>query len=151
MKLAEALIERADLKKKIAQIRARMAQNAKVQEGEQPAESVEELLGLFSAMMDELESIVKRINRTNGATMLDGGSISDAIAERDNLKGRISAYREIYDAAAIRQERFSRSEIKYKRCVDPSELQRQIDAMAKSFREIDTRIQETNWTTELLE
>ena len=37
MKLAKALIERADLQRKIAQMESRMEQNAKVQEGDEPA------------------------------------------------------------------------------------------------------------------
>jgi hypothetical protein len=151
MKLAEALIARADLKIKIAQLRSRMEQNAKVQEGEQPAESVEELLSLYDGLMAEQEVLIKRINRTNGMTALGGGTLTDAIAERDCLRGKINAYRELYDAAAIKQERYSRSEVKYIRCVDTAELQKKIDNMSKSYREMDTRIQAANWTAELAE
>jgi len=39
MKLAEALIERADLQKQIAQAESRMKENAKVQEGDETAEA----------------------------------------------------------------------------------------------------------------
>ena len=44
MKLAEALMERADLQRRLVQIRERIKQNALYQEGETPAESVTELL-----------------------------------------------------------------------------------------------------------
>ena len=151
MKLAEALIERADLQRKIAQLRSRMEQNAKVQEGEQPAEAVEELLPIYDEMMAELETLIKRINRTNGETALGGGSLTDAIAERDCLTGKIRAYRELYGAAAIKQERYSRSEVKYIRCIDTAQLQSKIDAMSKVFRELDTKIQAVNWSAELAE
>jgi hypothetical protein len=40
MKLAEALIARADLKTSVAQIRARMKQNVKVQDGGRPAGAI---------------------------------------------------------------------------------------------------------------
>lgn len=43
MKLAEALIERADLKARIDQIVSRMRENALIQEGDTPAEDVAEL------------------------------------------------------------------------------------------------------------
>ena len=42
MKLAEALQERADLNRKIAQLRQRIAKNVLVQEGELPAEDVDQ-------------------------------------------------------------------------------------------------------------
>ena len=44
MKLAEALALRADLKKRIDQVECRLVLNAKVQEGEAPAEDPEALL-----------------------------------------------------------------------------------------------------------
>ena len=149
MKLAEALIMRADLQKKIAQLRYRMEQNAKVQQGEEPAEAVEELLPLYDVLMSEFETLVKRINRTNGKTVFQSGTLTDAITERDCLKGRITACRDLYNAAAIKQERYSRSEVKYIRCVDTIDLQKRIDAMSKQYRELDTNIQSANWATEL--
>ena len=44
MKLAEALQERADLNRQIEQLKARLYNNALVQEGEAPAEDPNELL-----------------------------------------------------------------------------------------------------------
>ncbi|WP_154408098.1 DIP1984 family protein [Anaerovibrio slackiae] len=44
MKLAEALQERADIQKRLSQLRGRLLNNAKVQEGEKPVENPAELL-----------------------------------------------------------------------------------------------------------
>ena len=44
MKLAEALVLRADVQKRIAQMRVRLQQSALIQEGEQPPEDPKELL-----------------------------------------------------------------------------------------------------------
>jgi hypothetical protein len=44
MKLAEALILRADCQKRIAQLKSRLLVNAKVQEGDTPAETPQELI-----------------------------------------------------------------------------------------------------------
>ncbi|MDR1620872.1 MAG: DIP1984 family protein [Synergistaceae bacterium] len=151
MKLAEALIVRGDLQKKIAQLRSRMKKNVKVQEGEIPAEPVKELLPVFDSLMSELESLIKKINRTNGATALGGGTLTDAVVARDCLRGKIDAYRELYDAAAILQARYSRSEVKFIRCIDTVDLQKNIDAVSKQYRELDTQIQAANWTIELAE
>ena len=46
MKLAEALNERADIQRRIAQLESRLIDNAKVQEGEEPAERPEDLLAV---------------------------------------------------------------------------------------------------------
>ena len=128
-----------------------MAQNVKVQEGENPAEPIEELLPEYERMMDDLESLVKRINKTNSVNTLGSRTLTDAIAERDNIKARIITYRELYSAAAIKQERYSRSEVKYVRCVDTVALQKKIDELSKQYRLLDTSIQATNWIIELAE
>ena len=150
MKLAEALIARADLQKKISQLSSRMQHNAKVQEGEKAAEDINELLLLYETLMVDLITFIKKINHTNAITVFKDGTLSDAITERDCLKGRINTYRELYTAGIIRQERYSRTEIKFVRCIDPVKLQKQIDSLSKEYRELDTRIQETNWYTELV-
>ena len=44
MKLAEALILRADSNRRVEQLKQRLLRNAKVQEGNQPAEDPQELI-----------------------------------------------------------------------------------------------------------
>ena len=47
MKLAESLQERADLNRKIEELKQRLENNCLVQEGERPAEDPEELLRVY--------------------------------------------------------------------------------------------------------
>src|SRR5437867_13205535 len=85
MKLAEALILRADSQKRIAQLKGRLLVNAKVQEGDAPAETPQELIAELGRVSTELLDLIKRINRTNSATAFAGrGTISDALAEQLN-------------------------------------------------------------------
>ena len=65
MKLAEALNQRADLQKRIAQLRERLSNNVKVQEGDQPAEKPEELFQDLDDCLKQLKDMIVRINRTN--------------------------------------------------------------------------------------
>src|SRR5438876_6943000 len=93
MKLAEALILRADCQKRIAQLKSRLLVNAKVQEGDAPAETPQELIAELGRVSNELLDLIKRINRTNAATAFaGGGTISDALAERDVLALQRTAY-----------------------------------------------------------
>ena len=103
MKLAEALIMRADLQRKIAQIESRMRQNAKVQEGDEPAESIEKLIPEYERTMDELEGLIAQINRTNSKSPFERATLSEAITRRDCLKSKIRAYRDLHESAAISQ------------------------------------------------
>ena len=150
MKLAEALIMRADLKNKISQVKSRIIQNAKVQEGDEPTEDPAELLVKYDALMSEFEALVVRVNRTNAAAEFEAGRLIDAIAERDCLKTRISTYRDVCDKASVMRERGFGSDYKFIRCVDVTELRKQIDELSKQYREIDTKIQGINWTIDLI-
>jgi len=150
MKLAEALIERADLKRQIQQIVARMKKNAQMQEGDEPDEDVAELYTAYESMMAKLETLIIRINKTNSETQLDGISITNAIAKRDCVKAIISANREIVDAATSRRIRLRGSEIKFVRTVDVAKVERVIADYSKQYRVLDTKIQASNWEAELL-
>jgi len=77
--------------------------------------------------------------------------MSDALAERDVLKIRYSAYRELATAASTTQGRTTRSEVKFISTVSVAAIQRKADDLAKQYRELDTRIQEADWLTTLLD
>ena len=151
MKLAEALILRADCQKRIAQLKSRLLVNAKVQEGDKLAETPQDLLTEFGRVSTELLDLIKRINKTNSATVFtDGGTISDALAQRDVLALQRTAYAELAQTAAISHGRFTRSEVKYVSTIKVAEIQKRADELAKSYRNLDARIQESNWQTELI-
>ncbi len=151
MKLAEALIERADLQREIAQLESRMRQNAKVQEGDEPAEDVSKLLPQYERKMADLEGLIIRINKTNHEASFDAVTLADAIAKRDCLKSKLRAYRDLHEAASISQDRYSNKEIKFIRCIDVAILQDRIDRLAKEYRELDTKLQAMNWAVDLLD
>ena len=166
MKLAEALAMRSDASKRFEQLRSRAQANARYQEGEPPAEDAGELLVEADRVLAELEDLIRRINRTNAATMLaltppprpmleEQMTVTDAIARRDVLRWRHALYTSVADAASggsgpgmVRQ---MRSELRYVSAVTVSELRRAADETAKQHRELDVRIQQANWETDLMD
>jgi len=150
MKLATAISERADLQKKLAELGGRLNQNAKVQEGEEPAEAPEDLLAELDRVVRRMEELIARINLTNSSTIREGRSITELLAHRDCLKSRIQIMRDFLDNASSKVRRMTHSEIKIKSTVPVSEIQKTVDKLSKELRECDELIQELNWTTELL-
>ena len=148
MKLAEALQERADLNRKIDELRGRIINNALVQEGEKPVEEPEELINELNSALARLGELIAGINLRNAATVADGRTLTELIAERDTLTLKVQAYRAAIDAASRTAQRATRSEIKIVSAVDVRKLQKEADAASKKLRETDLRIQETNWLTE---
>lgn len=152
MKLAEALILRADYQKRIDQLKQRLLRNAKVQEDDEPAENPTNLLEELRHLSRDLLRLIQRINATNAVTKLEGEqTISDAIAHRDLLRLRHSIYRDLAQAAVVTQDRYTKSEVKFKSTVNVSEVQKRADELAKEHRDLDARIQESNWRTEMIE
>ena len=157
MKLAEALLLRADRNRTLEQLKQRVQVSARYQEGEEPPEDVRELVSMASTVLDELEGLIRNINLTNsGTVMADGRTVTDALAERDVLRLRYSVLKVSADAASGAQQqvgymRATRSELKLMSDLDVKNLRQQASDIARRVRELDARIQEVNWTTELQE
>ena len=150
MKLANALLERADLQKRIEDLRGRLLNNARVQEGEEPAEDPNELLKELNIDIERLEYLIGRINLTNNQTKYGDKTITELIAKRDCLKQKLSVMRSFLDNASSRVSRYSKTEIKILSTVTVADLQKDVDALSKELREVDETIQSLNWTTDLI-
>ena len=151
MKLAEALQERADLNRKIAQLRQRITKNVLVQEDEIPAEDVEQLKRELNGSLERLAYIITRINLTNAAVIVNEKTLTELIAEKDVFALKISAYKDAADAAGNVYYRARGSEIKILPTISVRDWQKEIDRMSAELRKIDNLLQETNWNTDLIE
>lgn len=151
MKLAEALQERADLTRKIAQLKTRLKNNALVQEGECPSEDPKDLLNELNESVKRLEALMAHINLTNCQTVAGGATLTELLARKDAMTLRLTAYRELVEAASQSVRRATHSEIKIVSTVQVRSLQKEADKMAKELRELDNTLQAANWQTELLE
>lgn len=86
MKLSEALILRADIQKRVEQLRARLQASVMVQEGEQPPEDPQVLFTELDALLTQFGTLIAQINRTNLNAQVEGGqTVTDALARRDSL------------------------------------------------------------------
>ncbi len=149
MKLAEALALRADCQRRLDQLKERLVRNAKVQEGDEPAEDPNRLLAEFEQVSEELLSLIRRINRTNAESSFGENTLTDALAHRDVLRLRKDTYRELAAAATVSQARATRSEVKFRSTISVAAIQRTADDLAKQHRELDAKIQEANWRIDL--
>jgi len=161
MRLAEALLLRADRMRTLEQLRSRAQASARYQEGEDPPEDANELLARAGQVLDELERLIRQINATNAVSVLpDGRTVTAALAERDVLRSRHAFLTSVADAASgqdggrgrvgapVRQ---MRSELKYITAVDVRGLRDEANDVARRHRELDAQIQQLNWTVDLVE
>ena len=155
MRVAEALTARADLQRRIEQLRARVTSNARFQEGEEPAEDAAALLVEADAALAQLRDLIRRINATNSRLDLGAdGTVTDALATRDVLRLQHSLLTDAAAAASGSNDHFQRqmrSELRKISALPVAELRTRADAVAQELRELDNRIQQANWTNELEE
>lgn len=149
MKLAEALQERADIQKRLSQLRGRLLNNAKVQEGEKPVENPAELLKEMDGMILRLEELILHINMTNARTADNGETLTSLLAKRECLQKKVGLMRDFLDRASELVERSAYTEIKVHSTVSVPEKRKELDALSKDLRNLDSRIQQLNWLTEL--
>ncbi|TYB74714.1 MULTISPECIES: DIP1984 family protein [Bizionia] len=146
MKLAEALLLRADLMKKIEQLQNRIRPVLIVSDDKLPQEDPIKLLAQLRKARNDLEALIIRINKTNNDTVVEGeGNLMEALAKRDSLKMLSEKLRNIRNAAQINNS----GDSNLKTTIDIKKLQVEMDQTGRAFREIDSKIQEINWLTEL--
>lgn len=148
MKLAEGLLLRSDLMKKIEQLQNRIRPVLVVSNDRIPQEDPDKLLAQLRNAIQELQSLVIRINKTNNETQVEGeGLLMEALAKRDALKMLSEKLRNIRYAAQINNT----GDTELKTTIDIKNLQIEMDQTGRAFRELDSKIQEINWLTELKE
>lgn len=146
MKLAEGLLLRADLIKKIEHLQNRIRPVLIVSDDKSPQEDPVELLAKMRTALHELEDIIVRINNTNNNTQIEGyKSLMEALAKRDALKMLSERLRNIRFSAQVNNS----GDANLQATIDIKKLQIEMDETGRAFRELDSKIQEINWQTEL--
>lgn len=153
MRLAEALIFRADLQKSIDDIKNRIVNNAVIQEGTQPAEDPATLMEELYVKLDQHEKLVYDINFTNIVVKTENGlTLNDAIQKRDTLSKLQNALTSLssHVNSNSNASRYSRTEILSVATVDIPSIQKRIEDLTQERRLIEVQIQATNWTNTLI-
>ena len=151
MKLAEALQERADLQREIEQLRVRLNNNMLVQEGEQTAEDPEVLHQELEAAFSRVTVLTAQINHTNCTVKSEGQTLTELIAEKDVLTQKLQIQKVLVQTASQRIQRARNTEIRIRSAINVAEWQAEINRMAKNLRILDNRLQQTNWSVDLIE
>ena len=140
------------MQKRIAQLKGRIENASRIQEGDTPVENPEKMLEELDDNLLRLEKLIIRINETNQKTVLsDGRTLTAKIARRDILKMKITALNSIYKHLTEQRDRYTRQEIKYQNVLNAAEVHKSIDRLSMRLRETDVEIQSANWTVELCE
>ena len=111
MKLAVALQERADINRKIEELKNRLKCNVLIQEGESPEEEPNSLKRELDSTIARLGVLIAKINLTNSQTVVDGKTLTELIAQKDALQLSIYVYKEIIDVANQKTYRSRNTEI----------------------------------------
>lgn len=82
---------------------------------------------------------------------MDGRTLTELIARKDALILKISVYKDIVYTGSQTSYRARNTEIKIKAAISVTDWQDEIDKMAKELRLLDNKLQENNWSTELIE
>lgn len=151
MKLAQALKHRNDLENQLMTIKRRLMSNAQVQEGESPIEDPLLLVQELDDVSKQLQSIMTKINLTNAQTKTSQGSLTQLLAKREVLMQQRNILDEFTNEASEVVKRQFAKEIKVLPAIDVPKARKLVDHYSKDLRELEMLIQETNWTTDLID
>ena len=152
MKLAEALSLRKDLETRVATLKTLLGEASKVQEGDEPAEKPESLMDELDGCLEKLEYYVYNINVTNmNIKDEDGKTMTKLLSERDTLRKRIDVLDYAFKTITGALTRYSRNEIRNVVTIDQKTLRSKINQLSQQYRQLDMKIQELNFTNDLIE
>ncbi len=147
MKLGEAVLLRADLLKKIEQIQHRIKPNLVVEESKEPQEDPVKMLAQLRNATQEYTALVIKITKTNYTTKVEKfDNVMNAIARKESMQLLLSRLKTIRQGSQI-----TSSYDEPRATLNINNLQSEIDKLEIDLREINSVIQEINWTTELEE
>ncbi len=150
MILAEALLIRSDLQKKIASLQQRINQNMLYQEGESPSEDPKALLEEVLSLNSELYQLIERIHKTNATAKDEEGTpLLTLLNRRESLIAQHRILQQAIDAAHHDRMRYSSTEIRWITAYPVAELQSRADHISQSLRGLNLKIQALNWKIEL--
>lgn len=150
MKLAEALAERAAIKRRLETLTERLVRNSTTYEDEQPAEDPKRLLEELNNITERYEYLVSRINTANANTVASNGeTLAVLLARRETLIQKVAVLNKVANPPSTRSAWSSRTkdDVRTVPTVDVASLMAEADMLSKRARETDVLIQEANWST----
>lgn len=150
MKLAEALLLRRDLNNRLFQLRNEISSSVLVQEGDTLDRSITELFKEYDEINQQYSELVVAINRKNATASLADSALllMEALEQREQLRRKHALLTQALDKTKA-APRMGRNEIRLVRTIDTKTLTEQLNATAKQLRELDGKIQQTNWLVDL--
>ncbi|MDA3557012.1 DIP1984 family protein [Acinetobacter sp. AOR15_HL] len=152
MKLAEALLLRSDQQKKLASLKQRINANVLVQDGDEPSEDPNELIKQVFALTQESNQLIYRIHLTNTQAKLeDGKTLLSLLSLRDSYAEQHKILMDAIANTHRESDRYSSREIKWKKVIPVSSLQKQADDISAKLRDLNVKIQAANWQIDLID
>lgn len=150
MKLAEALLLRRDLNNRLFQLRNEISSSVLVQEGDTLDRSITELFKEYDEINQQYSELVVAINRKNATASLADSALllMEALEQREQLRRKHALLTQALDETKA-APRMGRNEIRLVRTIDTKTLMEQLNTTAKQLRELDGKIQQTNWLVDL--
>lgn len=150
MKLAEALLLRRDLNNRLFQLRNEISSSVLVQEGDTLDRSITELFKEYDEINQQYSELVVAINRKNVTASLADSALllMEALEQREQLRRKHALLTQALEETKA-APRMGRNEIRLVRTIDTKTLTEQLNATAKQLRELDGKIQQTNWLVDL--
>ena len=149
MKLAEALIIKADLSQKFQSLKARLVSNILVQEGNQPSEDPEQLQSEAVVILGKIERLKAKIEIIKAIIQPDGRSLNDLLAQRDTLTLHVKLLKDALGTIHRTMGSYYAIEIKWLPTISVTKLEKQIDELLTQLRELNLHIQELNLKLEI--
>ncbi|MBL0176774.1 MAG: DIP1984 family protein [Ignavibacteria bacterium] len=152
MKLAEGLLQRASAQARMARLQKQLVQKAMGRSYDEQIKIPQKLLKDIEATSTNLDLLIRRIKATKmQVRMQGGGTLADALLQREQLRLRYASCRTMAKAAVMRGDCYSRSEVRFTNAVSVSDMYREVKVLAKELQDLAARMHAVSCITDLVE
>ena len=153
MKIGEALTEKKRLQSDLAKVNELIESNFTYKKGTTPDFNVEKLLAEQARLVKRILRLKIRVQKTNAEiTVPFAGSdftLQELIITLGDIRSEISVFNSLY-AARNRMFRYSDDEVETVTQIPLDEIQKTVRALNEKKTKLDSLLQLTNWTIELI-
>jgi len=153
MKIGEALTEKKRLQSDLAKVNELIESNFTYKAGTRPDFDVAKLFAEQVRLVKQILELKIKIQKTNAdITVPFGGSdftLQELIITLGDLRSEISVFNSLY-ATKDRMFRYSDDDVETVTQIPLDEIQKTVRALNEKKTKLDSLLQRTNWTVELI-
>ena len=149
MKIGEALSLLKKEKSRLSRLISLRKENVFVEKGKEPQFSVKNLTEEINKKTEDIRKLKIKLQKTNQSTKIldDNLTLAEAIIRIDDIRKNISNLSELFEKRSLFRDK-NENEIPV---IEQKKIEEEIEKLQTEKTKLDNKIQQTNWSSQIID